>query len=183
MKLGIKIRELRKSKKVTLKKLSEDSGVALATLSRIETDKMSGTVKSHQAIASALGLTLPQLYGDMEIETKTVDFQSKKSHTDLFIHNEKASYNMLTSNVLSKKMMPTILKIAPGGETAPEELSKQTERFIYTLKGECKIYVGSEAYLLKKCETLYFDASLRHYFKNTGTEETQAISIITPPVL
>lgn len=183
MQLGDKVRKLRKSKKMTLKKLSETSGVALATLSRIETDKMTGTLKSHQAIASALSLSLPQLYGDMEIQTKAVDFQSKGNHTDLFVHNDKASYNMLTSNVLSKKMMPTILKISPSGETAAEELPKQTERFIYILKGECRIYVGSENYLLKKTETLYLDASLRHYFKNTGSEEMRAISIITPPAL
>lgn len=183
MEIGSKIRKLRKTKKITLKELSESSGVALATLSRIETNKMTGTVKSHQAIASALGLSLPQLYGDMELESKPVDFQSQENRTDVFIHNDKASYDMLTNRVLSKKMMPVMLKIAPGGETSTEELPKQTEKFIYILKGECKTFVGSEAYTLKKGQTLYFDASLPHHFKNTGSEETRAICVITPPAL
>lgn len=183
MKIGSRIRSLRKTKKMTLRELSKASGVALATLSRIETNRMTGTVKSHQAIASALSLSLPQLYSDMEIETKPIDFQSQENRTDVFVHNDKASYHMLTNKVLSKKMMPAMLKIAPGGATSAEELPKQTEKFIYILKGECKVYAGSENFTLKKAETLYFDASLRHYLKNTGREEVQALSIITPPAL
>ncbi|NQT90105.1 MAG: helix-turn-helix transcriptional regulator [Candidatus Omnitrophica bacterium] len=183
MKIGDKIRKVRKEKKMTLRALSEASGVALATLSRIENNKMTGTVKSHQAIASGLGLILPQLYEDMEIGKSLVDFQPRQNRTDVFIHNDKASYDMLTSNVLSKKMMPVMLKIAPGGETAVESLPKNTEKFIYIIKGRCKVSVGPEAYILKKGQTLYLNASLRHHLKNAGTEETQAICIITPPAL
>jgi transcriptional regulator with XRE-family HTH domain len=183
MKIGLKIRNLRRSKGMTLKELSKTSGVALATLSRIETGVMTGTVKSHQAIASAFGVSLAQLYGDMDLAQRPVEFQSQKNRTDLFIHNDKASYHMLTSNVLSKKMMPVILKISPKGETAPEELPKNTEKFIYVLNGECKIYAGTATYSLKMCETLYFDASLRHIIKNTGKKILEAICIISPPAL
>lgn len=183
MNIGEKIRNLRKSKRMTLKNLSEASSVALATLSRIETGAMTGTVKSHQKIASVLGISISQLYGDMKIENRPVEFQSIKNRTDLFIHNDKASYHMLTSYVLSKKMMPVVLKISPGGATSPEELPKESEKFIYILKGECKIYAGADNYTLKKAETLYFDASLRHYFENTGNEEAHLICITTPPAL
>jgi len=183
MKIGNRLRDLRKSKKMTLRELSEASGVALATLSRIETNKMTGTVKSHQAIASSLGIDLSHLYSNIRAEGNLVEYQSKKNRTDQFIHNDKASYNILTNDVLSKKMMPVIQKVSPGGASTIEELPKQTEKFIYILKGECEVYVGSESYVLKKGETLYFDASLRHYFKNAGHEDVQAICIITPPAL
>jgi len=183
MNIGKKIRDIRKEKNMTLRELSEASGIALATLSRIETDKMVGTIESHKAIASALGKNLPQLYSNIEIEKKPVEFQSIKNRTDLFMHNEKASYHMLTNNVLTKKMMPVILKIAPGGKSAAEQLPKDTEKFIYILKGEFHVKVGDKDYIIKKGETLYFDASALHYFKNLGHEEIQAICIITPPAL
>lgn len=183
MKIGETIRRLRKAKKTTLKGLSEKSGIALATLSRIETNKMVGTVKSHQAIASSLGITLPELYGDIEIEDKAVDFQSQKNRTDTFVHNERASYAMLTNRVLSKKMMPQILGLLKGGVTTPEELPRHTEKFIYILKGECRAHIGSESYTLKKGETLYFDGALRHYFKNIGQGEASALCVVSPPAL
>jgi quercetin dioxygenase-like cupin family protein len=144
---------------------------------------MPGTVRSHQAIASALGLRLPQLYGKLEIEANTVEYQPITERTERFTHNDKASYNLLTSKVLAKKMMPVMIKIQPGGSTTPERFSKDTERFIYILKGECKVYIEKKPYLLKRFETLYFDASFEHYFKNSSSEELKAICITSPPML
>jgi quercetin dioxygenase-like cupin family protein len=80
-------------------------------------------------------------------------------------------------------MMPVVLNIASYGKSSAEELPKGTERFIYVLKGKCKTYIGSQEYILKKGETLYFDGSLRHYFKNIGGQEFRAISIFSPPAL
>ena len=183
MDIGKKIKALRKDKKLTLKHLSETSGIAIATLSRIETGRMTGTVRSHQAIASVLGISLPQLYGDIQLKHKAVDFQSTRSRTDIFVHNDRAAHGMLTNNVLSKKMMPVMLKISAGGSTTQEELPKPTEKFIYVLKGECAAYIEDKSYILKAGETLYFDAALAHSFKNTGDTEVKAICVITPPAL
>jgi len=183
MNISKKIRALRKEKDMTLRKLSEASGVALATLSRIETGKMIGTIESHQSIATALGKNLSHLYSDTEIEQNRVEYQSLKNRTDRFLHNDKASYYMLTNRVLSKKMMPLMLKIAPGGRTTAEQLPKETEKFIYLLKGRLAVTTSDQTHTLTKGETLYFDASSAHYFQNLGQEEAQAICIITPPTL
>ena len=183
MDISQKIRSLRKEKKLTLRQLSQASGVALATLSRIETGRMLGTIESHKSIASALGKTLSQLYSDIEKQEKPVEHQSLKNRTDLFLHNDKASYYMLTSNMLSKKMMPVILKIAPGGKTTPEQSTIETEKFIYVLKGQVGVIIADEGHALKKGETLYFNGNASHYIKNTGKEEAHAICVITPPAL
>ena len=183
MNISKKIRTLRKEKNMTLRELSETSNVALASLSRIETGKMIGTIESHQSIASALGKNLSQLYSDTDIEENTVEYQSIKNRTDRFLHNDKASCYMLTNKVLSKKMMPLMLKIAPGGQSTTEQLPKETEKFIYLLKGKLAITTSDQTHTLTKGETLYFDASSSHYFKNLGSEEAQAICVITPPAL
>ncbi len=63
--IGNKIKTLRWSKMITLKQLAELSGVQIATLSRIEHNKMTGTVTSHARIANALGVRLVDLYSDL----------------------------------------------------------------------------------------------------------------------
>ncbi|MFC1807216.1 helix-turn-helix domain-containing protein [Candidatus Omnitrophota bacterium] len=183
MNIGNRIKTLRKSKKITLKELSESSDVALATLSRIENSKMTGTIQSHQAIAKAMNIGLMELYGNLEIDKNPVDLQTTKNRTDRYLHNDKASYFMLTNKVLSKKMMPVILKVEPGGRSTDEELPRGTEKFLYVLQGECIAQIGTSTHTLKKDETLYFDGSIRHHFKNPGQRELQAICIITPPAL
>jgi transcriptional regulator with XRE-family HTH domain len=183
MDIAGRIRSLRKEKNLTLRQLSQKSNVALATLSRIETGRMIGTIESHKGIASALGKTLSQLYSDIEKSEKSIEYQSVKNRTDLFVHNEKASYHMLTTNILSKKMMPVILKVSPGGRTVTEQSQAETEKFIYVLKGQINVAINKTNHALKKGETLYFDASISHYIENIGKEDAQAICVITPPAL
>ena len=76
MDLGAKIRKIRKEKKMTLVELSSLTGVAQASLSRIETGIMRGTVASHQKIAEALGTTIAELYG--EIDSKLDEIEHRK---------------------------------------------------------------------------------------------------------
>ena len=65
MYIGKRLHELRRAKGMSLSQLSQRSGVQIATLSRIEHLKMTGTLQSHMNIARALGVNLGQLYKDI----------------------------------------------------------------------------------------------------------------------
>jgi len=183
MKIGNKIRALRKAFKITLQELSDKSGVQLATLSRMENNKMTGTLESHINIAKALNIPLAELYSDIVVEEKNIDVRKKGAKADLFVHSDKSSYEMLAKKVLSKKMMPILLNIEPGGKTNSEQSSSGTEKFLYILDGEIIAMISDKDYKLTKAESIYFDASLSHYFKNDGKKAAKAICVITPPAL
>ncbi len=183
MHVGEIIHNLRKERKMTLLELSNKSGVALATLSRMENGKMTGTLESHMNICKALEISLPGLYRDLEASTKTVDVQTKKTRTDVFVHDKKATSEMLAPNVLNKKMMPTMIKIAKGGNTHNEETKPGIEKFAYVIDGKIEANIGGERYILGRGDTLYFESSVPHYFKNVGAGEARLICVITPPAL
>ncbi|MBU2541837.1 MAG: XRE family transcriptional regulator [Candidatus Omnitrophica bacterium] len=183
MQIGEKIRDLRKAKHLTLEALSQASRVAIATISRIENGKMMGTLDSHMAIAKALGLNLPQLYSDIEPEVKKVEFQSEGVRSDVFLHPDKASYEILTTSVLSKKMMPILLKIEIGGKTTLEQAKSGTEKFIFVISGSVEVEIESKKYILNNGDSLYFDGALPHFYKNIGKNETKIICVTTPPML
>ena len=71
MYVGDRIKGLRKEKKLKLKELAEKSGVQIATLSRIEHKKMTGTLDSHAKIAQALGVDVTELYRELKGKTVT----------------------------------------------------------------------------------------------------------------
>jgi transcriptional regulator with XRE-family HTH domain len=183
MLLGKKIKEIRNQHKMSLTELSQKSGVQLATLSRIEHLKMTGTLESHIQIAKAFNMDITELYQDIIQEKKNVDVQTQETKADFFDYNDKSSYEILTSKVLSKKMMPTLLKIEPHGKTNVEQNAQGTEKFLFVLEGTIKARVGEEMFVLSSSNTLYFDASLKHTFINEGKLTAKIICVTTPVAL
>lgn len=183
MHVGEIIHKLRKSKKMTLLGLSNDSGVALATLSRMENGKMTGTLESHIKICKALDTNLPDLYKDLSSSKKTIELRPRTARADIFIHDNKAASEMLASNFMNKKMMPILIKIGKSGRTHGEETKSGVEKFVYILEGKVDANIGDNKYTLVKGDTLYFESSLPHYFRNSGSGEARLISVTTPPVL
>jgi len=183
MHVGEIVKKLRKEKKMTLLELSEKSGVALATLSRIENGKMTGTLESHMKICEALDIALPDLYRDLSPSKKTVEVQTEKTRTDVFVHDQKTSSEMLASRALNKKMLPVLIKLQKGGSTHKEETKSGVEKFIYVLDGKIEAVLGEERYELSKGDTLYFESSISHYFKNASAVEARLIAVTCPPAL
>lgn len=183
MYIGKRVQELRKAKGMSLTELAEKSGVQIATLSRIENMKMTGTLESHMNIARAMGVDVTQLYSAIIREEAGTAVQTPHSGTDVFVHSDKSSYEILTSSVLSKRMMPILLKIEPEGQTNTEQNPPGSEKFVFVLEGKIEVQVGEKTYALSKYNTLYFDASLEHRFVNKGGTTARALCVGTPVAL
>ena len=185
MNLGEKIRKLRKAKDMKLIDLAEKAGVQIATLSRIENDKMTGTLESHMALARVLGIDVTQLYAGLSGTRKTPPSQAQidKPASDIFLHSDKASYEILSSQMFSKKMMPVLLTIEPGGHTNKEENKPGTEKFVYVVEGNIELTVSEQTYPLPAGGSIYFDASSPHFFSNKGEQTAKAVCVATPVAL
>lgn len=184
MLIGRKIRELRKERKIKLIDLAAQTGIQIATLSRIEHEKMTGTLPSHIKIAEALNIELTDLYLDIIKSSKVEpDAKTSRADTETFTFNDKASYEILTNNVISKKMMPIIMRVEPHGRSSSEQGLPNSERFIFILKGKITAHIGDQTFTLKTNNSLYFNASAQHYFKNDGDTVSKFVSVITPVTL
>ncbi|MBI4335717.1 MAG: cupin domain-containing protein [Candidatus Omnitrophica bacterium] len=180
MDLGKRIRQLRKKRGMTLLEVSKKSGVALATLSRIETGRMTGTLESHTRIARTFDMGLPEFYSEMDSPATA---QSKDDYADVFVHDKKTSSVILTKDVLNKRMLPQLVGLQPSARTAAEQFKKGAEKFIYVLQGKIELVVGDTRNDLEKGATLYLDASCPHYARNTGNSTAEFLSVLTPAIL
>jgi transcriptional regulator with XRE-family HTH domain len=183
MKIGKRLRGLRKAKGLTLDELSRKSGVALATLSRMENDKMTGTIQAHSNICKALGVSITELYKELENEQKTVESIPEEERTEHFVHADKATYELLVSKAQGKKIMPLMIKLESGGRTQSEQNKPGVEKFVYVINGTLEAKIGDNDYTLKPGDSLYFDASLPHSFTNGTKRGSEAICVVTPPDL
>ncbi|MBI3011407.1 MAG: helix-turn-helix transcriptional regulator [Candidatus Omnitrophica bacterium] len=184
--VGAQLRALRKSQRVTLVELAKASGVDAATISRMETGKMTGTLESHLKLAMALGVKLTELYGGVEeaLVKDAVTVQPPSQRSDVYVHEAgKSSMAMLTSDILKKKLMPVLIAIEPGGSTQKEEARVGTEKFLYVLEGGLEARVGGATHVLKRGSSLYLDASIPHSLRNPGAKVARCLAVTTPPAL
>jgi transcriptional regulator with XRE-family HTH domain len=180
MYIGNKLHAIRKSKKMSLTELSQQSGVQLATLSRIENMKMVGTLESHINIAKALGVDVTELYKDIDKESAIIEYSNPQTRTDVFTHSEHSSYEILTKNVLQKKMMPILIRIDPHGKTNQEQNQPGSEKFVFVLEGTVEANINEQKFTLNKHNTLYFNSSLTHNFINIGKSTAKVLCLGTP---
>jgi transcriptional regulator with XRE-family HTH domain len=180
MHIGNRIRDLRKEKKITLVELSQMTGVAQATLSRIETGVMKGTVDSHLEIAKALGMTLAELYSGLDERAEKIVHQESEQRTIITVRTNKVRCELLTQEAMKKKITPILITLEPKSETENEKLPWGTEKFYWILEGEVTVKLDRKDVALKEDETLYFEASLPHQIFNKSSKKARVFCAVSP---
>ena len=183
MTLGKKLKDFRQARDWSLAELAKRSGVALSSLSRIETGKMTGTLESHLKVARALGVRLSELYASLDVPGPTVELKRAEDPSDQIAEGKGATLSVLTSTPLQKKMLPALLRLAPKKNTQKQRGPAGSERFLYVLKGQLEATVGDQTARAGAGETLYLQASLPHTLSNPGPIPLLALSVTCPPTL
>lgn len=185
MKLGEKLKMLRKEKDLTLDQLAKMSSVAKATLSRIENGVTTGNLNTHLKICEALRVNLGELYKGLEgTEEKVTAFDEKSiKEAEVFSYDEKVSSIILAKQTGKKQMLPQLLMIESQKGTPTEENQPGTDKFVFCLEGEAELTIGGKIYPLKKNSSTYFDASLPHSVRNIGKNTAKLIVVVSPVAL
>lgn len=179
--VGKKIRKLRKEKRMTLVELSNLTGVAQASLSRIETGIMKGTVESHQKIAEALGINISGLYSGVDSKQAAVDH---KKDTDIqknaHIKGNSTRVELLISQIEKRKFAPVLYTI-PSGETLNfEKADRETDKFFWVQTGSFLLTLDNKDFHLNTNDTIYFAASFSHDVKNTSSQDGKIFAVSSP---
>jgi transcriptional regulator with XRE-family HTH domain len=183
MEIGLRLRSLRKNREMSLEDLARRSGVALATLSRIENGKGSGTFRTHQKIADAMGVSLPELYRGLDKPEEVAVALPSEEEAETFTFDEKASAIFLVRGIRAKQMLPQLLVIQPGGKTALEQYREGTDRWLFGLEGSAQVQVGPKTYPVSEGGTLYFRGSLPHRLINSHHSKIAKVISVTSPVV
>jgi transcriptional regulator with XRE-family HTH domain len=181
MELGEKIRLLRKQRNLTLAELAQQSGLGLGTLSRLENNKASSNVKTHQRLCEALGISLADLYRDTPIPpAESAPRPTSPDEAEIFTYDEKASSILLAANVLDKHMLPQLIVLQPGGQTHREQNRPMSEKWLFVLEGVVEVTVSEQRHELHSHGTLYFKSSLPHQIINAGPVTAKCITVTSP---
>ncbi len=181
--LGKRLRKLRRGKGLTLVEIAEKTGIAQATLSRIETGTMTGTVESHEKISEVLGIGLAELYTGVDNRYEGIKHLKSDEDRKATHHSKDVHIELLTSESSKKKITPYLVTLEGGAHMVPENNERGVEKFFYLLDGEVKVSLENADYNLKPGETLYFDASLSHKISNDKSKTAKILAAVSPSKL
>lgn len=174
---GDSLRGLRLSRQMSLRQVSEATGLSVSFLSALERNASGASVSTVQRLTRAYGTTVQkQLSGPATVQRHVRPA-------------ERATVELGTSGVRIEELArgatqlePQLFVLAPGA-TSDGAYAHDGEEFLYLLSGAVTVWVGeTEAYRLTEAgDALTFPSTLPHRWRNDARGETRLLWINTPP--
>ena len=183
--LGALLRKLRSRHGWTLKQMSQNSGIPLSTLSKVEHDRLSLTYDKLHQVSQRLGIAISELFAETGQDSPpTVTARRSLGDIDQALHVETPNYDyyFLCTELRRKRMIPVITKIrAKTPQEFGELVHHPGEEFIYVLRGS--VIVNTEFYdpvVLGEGQSIYIDSSMGHaYLAAEGCDEAEVLGVMS----
>lgn len=187
--LGRRLREQRVARGLSLRELARRLDVSPSLVSQIETGKIQPSVRTLYAMASALAVSLDDVFGagtsdgarraappagatgaahvQRAGERSVIDLQTGVRWERLTPHSDP-----------DVEFLHTVYP--PGSESGPaEELVRHSGReFGFVLSGRLGVTVGFEDYVLGPGDSVFFASTTPHRLHNDGDEVVTAIWVV-----
>ena len=180
-----RVRTLRKQKEMTLKDLSEKTGLSVGFLSQVESGTSNLAITSLKKIADAFEVNISEFFQNRRDYTlycsKYSVFFYKDERKIFQVDGLDTVYCNLGGNFDQRALAPYILILGPKqGRKGSFKFSG--EEFYYVLKGGVKFTIDNKEYILNEGDSIHFPSNLEHFGENLLDEETHLLGVITPVV-
>ena len=181
---GDHVRAYRKTAGLTLTQLSEQSGLSISALSKIENGQMSPTFYNLMRLAEGLGIHIADLVTIAEARGAPEQRMAvTRKEERQFTPAEHYSFAALCGGLDFQRMKPMVTRVSPASDGAEvENVAHDGEEFINVLKGNVEIRSdGWDPIILKEGDCIYFDSTIPHCYVSTGPEDAEVMVIWLPP--
>ena len=172
---GQRFRRLRTRRGLSLAQVARATGVSVGFLSALERGQMRSSIATLRRIARFYRTNILSFFEAAEENPRLVrPAQRKILETIPGVRMELLAWGHTA-------MEPHLFRVQPGGGSG-ESYAHEGEEFLHVLRGDFEIWLNSgEHYRLKPGDSLYFESSTPHRWKNPGRCETWLLWINTPP--
>jgi transcriptional regulator with XRE-family HTH domain len=182
--IGIRLREVRKARAMTLDQLAARTGFTKSYLSKIENSRKVPPIASLAHISQALDTDIAYFFQNANVsvvEDENVSFVRAGERQPIVRGGTSFGYDYetLAHKKRHKRMEPFVF-------TFPSHISKEVffehegEEFIFVLSGRVEFEAGKRKYVLETGDSLYLDSSIPHRGRSLG-DEAKALVVIFKP--
>ncbi|MBN1460904.1 MAG: cupin domain-containing protein [Armatimonadetes bacterium] len=164
-------------KGLTLQNVADQTGLTKGYLSKIETSGKAAPVPTLARIAAVIGVPLAELFGGVEkTERISVVRADERQQLARGAREFGYMYELLCVGIDNKYMEPYILTI-PANTTCPTT-EHDGEELLFVLDGVMKFRLGEHEFQLQKGDSVYFDASIRHFGEAVGSVDVKCVMVV-----
>src|SRR5499425_3420379 len=172
---GARFRRLRQRRRLSLAQVAKATDVSVGFLSALERGQMSASIATLRRIARYYRTNILSFFEPAKENSRVVKPAERKIlETTKGVRMELLAWG-------NTVMEPHLFRIKPGGNSG-ESYTHEGEEFLHVLRGQFEIWLNrDERYLLEPGDSLYFQSSTPHRWKNPGKTESWLLWINTPP--
>jgi transcriptional regulator with XRE-family HTH domain len=179
--IGARVKALRESSGLSLRDLSERSGVSAPMLSQVERGETSPTLTVAARIAAGLDLRLSQLLRLDEQGAVTIVRARQRSRGGNARRGHR--FEVLTSAQPGQRAELSRHTLAPGGSTGaaddPPIHEPGSRETALVQEGSVVLVCDGARHELAEGDTVTFDADLPHHFENPTAAEAAFLAVVS----
>jgi transcriptional regulator with XRE-family HTH domain len=176
--VGEKVKAFRTARRMSLRTLGDATGTTASFLSQLERGLSGVNISTLMRIASALGISLTDLFEDA---TPPVGRVLRKAERPALPPAE-GYRKMLLSRRPIRDMEVYIGEFDPGGSTGEKPYSHgDSHELFFVLRGTVELTLGDERHVLSSGDSIEYPSSVPHKTENIGTETAEVLWMIAPP--
>lgn len=172
--LGSQLRQRRVQRKLALADVGRAVGVSVGFLSALERGQMTASVETLRKLAAFLNLNILDFFHSEDPPQALVRLHERK----VLEAGPGVRMDLLAWG--NTVMEPHLFHVAPG-KGSGGSYAHPGEEFLFILHGQLEISLAGKLHRLSAGDSLYFDSSTPHAWRNPGKKETRILWINTPP--
>lgn len=165
---------------LSLRELATQAGVTASFLSQLERGQSNPSLKTLQAIAKTLGVSIFYLLVEEKSDSHYLVRNGQGPHFSLSDSNVDLE-TISPGPEMEQKMLAFVGRLQPGydHEVVPSRLP--TQECIHVVKGRLRVELEAASYLLDTGDSITFDGMKLRRLTVVGERETVYLSFSTPP--
>ncbi|RPH50681.1 MAG: XRE family transcriptional regulator [Desulfobacteraceae bacterium] len=176
-----RIRQIRKTKGMTLEQLGGKIGISRGMLSRLETNRSSPPIATLAKIAQGLEVPISLFFEESGSTTEqkyTVTRSNKRKQVVRRGSDIGFTYYAFKKPQFLYIIEAFIMKHPPSNKKLKVLFDHPGEEFILVLKGAIELVYGEEIILIETGDAIHFDPSIPHRAQNAGDIEAECIVVV-----
>ena len=176
--IGDRIKTLRRENHLSIKRLSEVSGVSSAGIHKIENNQMILTIAVLLKLTKALNKTVS--YFIEEQPSREIELVKRKERKKLFSSRVHVWIENLAGGMEDGLLTGIICTIGPKGNSGKTKMSHRGEEMILILENVIEFNVRNKIYQLSKGDCLRLRSEPSHSWRNPSHKKTKALWSFAP---